>query len=304
MGTPLFAKNILQQLVASSYDVVAVYTQPPRPKNRGKKIQKSDVHEYALSQNIPVETPHHFRCEKSVEKLYSYQADMLIVVAYGLILPQMILDATPKGAINIHPSLLPRWRGASPIEHTLLFGDRETGVNLMQMNDKCDEGDIIATSFLSVCDHDNKDTLSHTLSVMSAKLLCENLDRIYHGKITLKPQNKHGITYAHKIQKKDTCLHFHDQSATQILYLTKAFYPSPGCYFVIDHVRIKVFEVIVLEQNLIHLNPGEFHITKQNIYIGTKDGVLEVLLLQDESKKILDSENYIKNRGFLTKFCK
>ena len=184
MGTPSFALPALKSLHEAGHEIVAVYTQPPRPAGRGQREALSVVHEYALEHQIPVHTPVSLKSPEAQAEFAGHKADAAIVAAYGLLLPQPILDAYPLGCINIHPSLLPRWRGAAPIQRTVMAGDRETGICIMQMDAGLDTGDVLALEHFTIPDGMNAGDLHHTLSEKSAPLMLATLEKLQAGKIT------------------------------------------------------------------------------------------------------------------------
>lgn len=231
MGTPSFAAEALAALLASNHvDVVAVYSQPPRPANRGKKIQKSAVHSLAEQNNIPVFTPLNFKHADDVAAFVDHQADMAIVAAYGMLLPQVILSAPTHGCVNIHASLLPRWRGAAPIHRAIEAGDAETGVCLMQMDIGLDTGDVITRQQINIRPDHTTPTLHDDLAVLGAEMILDLCKTFPKGGWTTIPQQTDDVTYAAKITKAEARLDW-SKSADVLARQVRAFAPFPGSFF-------------------------------------------------------------------------
>lgn len=242
MGTPEFAVPTLDALVAAGHDVVAVYTQPPRPANRGKKLTPSAVHARAEELGLPVRTPVSLRNAEAQTEFAALDLDVAVVAAYGLILPQAILDAPKQGCLNVHGSLLPRWRGAAPVQRAILAGDEETGVCIMQMEAGLDTGPVRAAAWTAIAKHsiDDAGRLTEELSLMGADLMVtvlKNLDAY-----PPVPQSHEGITYAAKIEKAEAKLNF-SQSAEIVERQIRAFNPVPGAFFELEGERYKILEV-------------------------------------------------------------
>ena len=234
MGSPEFAVPSLDALVESGYEVVCAYTQPPRPAGRGKGERKTAVHERADELGIEVRTPRTLRSEEEQERFRALNADLAAVAAYGLILPKPILDAPKRGCINVHASLLPRWRGAAPIQRAILAGDKESGVTLMQMEEGLDTGPMLARDTLDIRVK-NAGQITEELSNLGARLLVEWLE----SPAPSEPQPIAGATYATKIDKAETRIDW-SQPAEQIERHVRAFAPSPGAWFEANGERIKL----------------------------------------------------------------
>ncbi len=239
MGTPDFSVPTLDALAASRHDVVCVYTQPPRPAGRGKTLRRSPVHERAEALGIPVRTPERLKGAEEQEAFRGLDLDAAVVVAYGLILPQPVLDAPRLGCINVHASLLPRWRGAAPIQHAILAGDAETGVTIMQMEAGLDTGPMLAERRTPIAAGDTAGTLHDRLSVLGAGCIVETLERLAEGLITPRPQPDDGASYARKIARGDERLDW-TRSAAALGRQVRAFAPVPGAYFEHAGEAIKV----------------------------------------------------------------
>jgi methionyl-tRNA formyltransferase len=225
-GTPEFSLPVLQALLASSHEVVAVYTRPDQPSGRGQCITESPVKRLASLHAIPVCQPVTLKDHVAQATLASFSADLMIVVAYGLILPPAVLAMPRLGCINVHASLLPRWRGAAPIQRAILAGDRETGVCLMQMDAGLDTGPVLASAACLIEPDDTGGRLHDRLSVMSAQLLKENLDRIAHGELEQRAQDESQAVYADKLVKAEAAIDW-TMTAEQIARQVRAFNPWP-----------------------------------------------------------------------------
>jgi methionyl-tRNA formyltransferase len=241
MGTPDFALPALDALVAAGHDVVAVYTQPPRPANRGKALTPSPVQRRAEALGIEVRTPINFKDEADRAAFAVLDLDMAVVAAYGLILPQAILDAPKRGCLNIHASLLPRWRGAAPIQRAILAGDAETGVTIMQMERGLDTGPMLLTEATPV-DRKTAGQLTGELANIGARLIVEALRELPEAEV----QPEDGVTYAAKIDKAESRLDF-AQPAEQVERAVRAFNPVPGAWCELGGERVKLLAVELVE---------------------------------------------------------
>lgn len=243
MGTPEFAVPALRELIAG-HEVVAVYSQPPRPAGRGQKERKSPVHTLAEEKGIPVHTPVNLRNADDVAQMKSYGAELAVVAAYGLLLPESVLNAFPHGCINIHPSLLPRWRGAAPIQRTVLAGDTETAICIMQMEKGLDTGPILKSMKLVVKTGVTSGELHDELSEKSAGVLLETIRNID----SLKPevQSTEGVTYAKKIEKTEAKIDW-NKPAKEIDQLIRGLNPFPGAYFEYQGVRVKIHKAEIVQ---------------------------------------------------------
>ena len=199
MGSPKIASEYLKVLVQKNLDVIGVYTQPPRPKGRGMAMRNCYVHDEALKQNIPVYHPENFNEQQALEIFKKLNPDLVVVMAYGILLPNMILRYPKFGCINIHVSLLPRWRGAAPIEHALLNGDKETGVTIFQLINKLDAGPIISQASISIDENINKEELFNKINNLGKQLMIKTLPDFFEKKISLQEQSEEKATYASKI---------------------------------------------------------------------------------------------------------
>jgi methionyl-tRNA formyltransferase len=245
MGTPHFAVQALKDLLETHYTVVAVYTQPPRPVGRGYKVSPTPVHELAEIHNIPVFTPLSLKTEEAQTQWESLDLDVAIVAAYGLILPKAILEAPRWGCLNIHASLLPRWRGAAPIQRAILEGDTQTGITIMKMDEGLDTGDVLLMKTIPISNITTTTQLQESLSHRGAEALLEALPAYLSGKLQPIPQPQEGITYAEKLSKSEGQLDW-SLPAAFLERKIRALNPWPGTWFDIGDDRIKVLEATVV----------------------------------------------------------
>ena len=289
MGTPDFAVPVLEKLV-EKHQVVCVYTQPPRPAGKGYKLTPSPVHQKAEEFGISVRTPVSLRKSEEQQAFADLQADVAVVCAYGLILPQAILDAPKKGCINIHASLLPRWRGAAPIQRAIQAGDTQSGVTIMQMDAGLDTGDMLLVETCPIQSDTTAQMLHDTLSEMGARLIIQALD------LDLKPiaQPTEGITYAEKIQKSEALINW-NLSATQICRNIMAFNPYPTAYTLYKGERIKIFTAVAMDE-ITDKSAGT--ILDEDLKIACGNGtVLKVLTLQRAGKKMMSASDFMKGNS-------
>ncbi|MCS5588276.1 MAG: methionyl-tRNA formyltransferase [Porticoccaceae bacterium] len=240
-GTPEFAAAHLQALVDNGqHQVVAVYTQPDRPAGRGKKLTPSAVKQLACAQQLPVFQPASLKDQQQQDLLDSHKADIMLVVAYGLILPQAVLDIPRLGCINVHGSILPRWRGAAPIQRAIEAGDSETGISIMQMDAGLDTGPVISVARCEIADHETSGSLYQKLADMGAPTLLSALGKIEAGTAVAEQQEDNLSTYARKINKSEARLDWSESAAT-LARRIRAFNPFPAAYSLIEGSRVKVW---------------------------------------------------------------
>lgn len=288
MGTPQFSVETLERLVEANYDVVAVYCQPPRPSGRGHKLTASPVHQKAQMLGIPVFTPKSLRNAEAQATFQALNPDLAVVVAYGLILPKAILEIPKFGCLNIHGSLLPRWRGAAPIQRAIMAGDLETGITIMKMDEGLDTGPMLSTAVVAITPQTTTSILHDTLSTIGAKLLVETLDLYIKGTLTPLSQPETGVTYADKLSKAESCLDWTESAATLDRRI-RAFTPWPGLYFNHNGMAIKVSKAeVVLEMTG---TPGEILDNQLTIACGTD--ALRLLLLQRPGGKWLSPTEFL-----------
>ena len=291
MGTPLIAANYLNSLINNKYKVVSVFTQPPRKRNRGMKVQSSPVHELANHNNIKVNFPTRLD-EEAFDLIKSYKPDLIIVMAYGLLIPTKILNFPQYGCINIHVSLLPRWRGASPIEYTLLNGDTETGITIIKLIEKLDAGPIIVQKKIPVVENINKDDLSDKLTEIGSDLLIDILPKLFADKIVMQDQNNKEATYAQKINSQMRKINF-NLSTREVLNQIRAYATNPGAWFFYNNERIKIISASIQSNKG---NPST--ILNKQFELGCLDGSILPSYLQREGKKIMYIEDFLRGFSF------
>jgi len=246
MGTPAFSIAPLAALISAGHEIAAVYSQPPRPAGRGHALQKSPVHAFAEANAIPVMTPKSLKSTEAQAEFAALGLDAAVVVAYGLILPQPILDAPRLGCVNIHASLLPRWRGAAPIQRAIMAGDTETGVMTMQMDAGLDTGPVLMAERLAIGPDMNAGELHDALSPLGADLIVRTMAALERGAIAAQPQPETGATYAAKISKEETRLDWTRDAAT-LRNQVRGLSPAPGAWTEINGERVKVLKAALAE---------------------------------------------------------
>jgi methionyl-tRNA formyltransferase len=272
MGTPDFSVAALMALRNAGHDIVAVYSQPPRPAGRGKKERLSPVHEYSVKNNIPVYTPLNFKETSERQKFKNLNCDVAVVAAYGLILPQEILDAPHHGCLNIHASILPRWRGAAPIQRAIMAGDSESGICIMQMEAGLDTGPVLLEKRIPICPSDTAGSLHDKLSVLGAHAIVEALSNL--DILPPKPQDTQNVTYAKKIDKAEAHINW-SKPAQDLKNHIHGLSPFPGAWTEINGERLKILQV---------------EISSQSGKIGTMIGTPLVIACGDQSLSILRAQ--------------
>jgi methionyl-tRNA formyltransferase len=288
MGTPQFSVETLEKLIEANYDVVAVYCQPPRPSGRGHKLTASPVQQKAQQLGIQVFTPKSLRNEEAQTTFKALNPDLAVVVAYGLILPKAILDIPKFGCLNIHGSLLPRWRGAAPIQRAIMAGDLETGITIMKMDEGLDTGPMFSTATVAITPQTTALTLHDTLSTIGATLLIETLALYLKGTLQPLPQPESGVTYADKLSKAESCLDW-NESAEALDRRIRAFTPWPGLYFNHNGIPIKVNKAEVVS-NTTDI-PGK--VLDNQLTIACGKGALRLLRLQRPNGKWLSASEFL-----------
>jgi methionyl-tRNA formyltransferase len=278
-GTPQFAAVHLESLIAGPHHIKTVMSQPDRPAGRGKRLQPSPVKALALEAGLPVWQPESLKTPESRNTLADLQADILVVVAYGLILPADILAIPQLGCLNVHASLLPRWRGAAPVQRAIEAGDHETGVSIMLMEPGLDTGPVLLTSRMSILAHHTSGTLLEDLAASGAQALSQSLEQIGALLPKAKPQNDSLATYAHKITKQETALDW-SCSAPELARRIRAFQPAPGCHAFVDNERVKVIAAHATE--IPHVGvPGEILAADESgLQVACREGVLVITQAQ------------------------
>jgi len=290
MGTPEFSVPTLQSLISFGHDIRAVYTQPPRPAGRGKKNKVSPVQSLAELNGLTVKSPHSLKTDEEQEYFEKLGLDAAIVVAYGLILPKTFLEVPRLGCINIHASLLPRWRGAAPIQRAIMAGDTKTGVTIMQMDEQLDTGPIFTTSEVEITDQTTSETLHQSMANLGACIINKTLKDINSKNLRAIEQSTSGISYADKLSRDEGYVDW-NKSAEEIEKLVRALYPWPGAWTEIDGSRIKIFESKVIPASKQIFPPGTIIDNKLTISCGRNS--LRLVRLQKQGKKIMNTEEYL-----------
>jgi methionyl-tRNA formyltransferase len=295
-GTPEFSVPALEILAQSSHQVVAVYTQPDRPAGRGRKLQSSPVKQCAEKYNLPVQQPATLRHDDAIQQLRDYQADLMVVAAYGLILPQQVLDAPRLGCVNIHASLLPRWRGAAPIQRAILAGDRETGITLMQMDAGLDTGDMLAKAVLEISDQSTAAQVHDELRLLGASLLKENLQNLQQQNLQRVKQDNALATYADKLSKQEAVINW-TLSAHTLARQVRAFNPWPVSFTTFEGQPVKVWLAQATDEHS-DAKPGLIiaH-DRAGIKVSCGEGVLIIKELQFAGKKRQGADQLLNARN-------
>ena len=300
-GTPEFSVEPLKKLLSHNYEVVAVYTQPDRGVGRGRKIQYSAVKQCAIDNNIEVYQPKSLKNQEAIDELKALEPDILVVVAYGLILPKAVLDIPTIDCWNIHASLLPRWRGAAPIHRALLAGDKTTGVGIMQMEAGLDTGAVFLQHECAISKVETAQRLHDKLAKMGAHALIECLD-LLNRNLLPEPmiQNKDNVTYAHKLEKSESEISW-DETAQQIDTKIRTLNPWPGVVANIEGTDYKLWQSQVLEEDSI-LQPGEIvKANKNTLIIACKKGQLQIYAIQKPGKKQVKIEQFMPSMSHWNK---
>ncbi|KTB47948.1 methionyl-tRNA formyltransferase [Dehalogenimonas alkenigignens] len=296
MGTPEFAVPILRGLIGAGYDVSAVYTRPDAPAGRGRSLTASPVKALADSSGLKIVQPRSLKKPEVADELRSLAPDAIIVAAYGLILPQSVLQIPVHGCINVHASLLPRHRGAAPVAAAILAGDEFTGISIMRMDAGIDTGPVFATASIPICDNDTTGSLTERLAYLGSNLLLEVLSRITGGEISPAPQPAAGATYAPMLAKEQGCIDW-NRSAIEIWRQVRAFQPWPGAFTTWDGRLLKLIETQPLDipaaapAGTVTALAGR---PSMPFEIVTGDGVLGVKRLQLEGKKAATAEEFLR----------
>ncbi|WNO59702.1 methionyl-tRNA formyltransferase [Rheinheimera sp. MMS21-TC3] len=295
-GTPDFAARHLQALLASQHSVIAVYSQPDRPAGRGQQLQPSAVKQLALEHKLPVYQPKSLKTNEAQAELVALNADIMIVVAYGLILPQNILDAPKYGCLNVHGSILPRWRGAAPIQRAIWAGDTETGVTIMQMDAGLDTGDMLSISRCPISNSDTSASLYDTLALLGPAALIDTLNNLTSQQQQAVKQDNNLATYAHKLSKDEAELDF-TKTAQQLDREIRAFNPWPVSYIKLQQGTVKVWHAST-EPLTTAASPGQILTAdKQGIRIACQDSVLNITQLQPPGKKSMLTADFLNGRA-------
>lgn len=297
MGTPEFAVPSLEKLIEEGYNIKLVVTQPDKVQGRRRKVIYSPVKEFAIKHNLKLIQP--FNIKDSLDELYNVGADLIITAAYGQILPKELLDNIP--AINVHGSILPKYRGGAPIQYALFDGLKQTGVTIMDMAFKMDSGDIILQESIDILKEDNYETLSLRLSHLGARLLIDALKNDYPR---IK-QNENEVTFAYTLKREDEFLDVYNNNSLNLINRLKGLMPEPAASITINNITYKVYN-IEKSDIIKELKVGEIFLTKKNLYVKTKEDIIEIKEIQAPGKKrlqivdFLNGQNDIKSGDFVT----
>lgn len=300
-GTPDFAAQHLAALIQSQYNVVAVYCPPDKPAGRGKKLTACATKLLALEHNITVEQPENFKTVEAQQQLAQYQADVMVVVAYGLLLPTVILETPKLGCINVHGSLLPKWRGAAPIQRSLEAGDAKTGVTIMQMDKGLDTGNMILTAQCNISDKDTSASLYEKLAQLGPDALLKTLNLMANGNYPQTPQDNALSTYAAKLDKAEAELNW-QLSAEELDRKIRAYIPWPVAQFTFTDDKNNQHRIRIWQASIVSLqsngNAGEIiQVDKQGIVVATAQGTIRLEVLQLPGKKALSVQELLNGRA-------
>ena len=291
MGTPNIATQHLNILIENNLNIVGIFTQPPRKQNRGMRIEKSDVHQIANKNNIEVFNPSTID-DTVIQQVKSLEPDLIIVIAYGIILPSSFLNIPKYGCINIHVSLLPRWRGAAPIEHALLAGDDKTGISIISVSPKLDAGDILMQESFTLDKDINRDELTLNLTNLGKKTLMKTLPLLFQNKLIRKKQDESKVTYANKFLSEDRKINFYN-STDDVFNHIRAHGPKPGSWFTYKGERIKIIKAKKINEL------GESStILNKDLMIACKDGAISPEFIQREGKKVVSLDDFLHGFTF------
>jgi methionyl-tRNA formyltransferase len=293
-GTPDFAARHLQALIQSEHQIVGVYSQPDRPAGRGKKLKASEVKALALEHELPVFQPQSLKNEDALTELKSLNADIMIVVAYGLILPKAILEAPRLGCLNVHGSILPRWRGAAPIQRAIWAGDKDTGVTIMQMDEGLDTGDMLHISRCPIAADETSASLYTKLAELGPEALVQTINKLANGELIAEPQNDELANYAKKLSKEEANIDW-TMDAVQIERNIRAFNPWPVCFTQMGEQSVKIYQASVVEQKG---NAGEVLSSDKNgIVVACGTHALCITQLQPQGKKPMAISDFLNGRS-------
>ena len=294
MGTPDFAVPILEALQNSDNKILEIYTQPAKKKDRGQKVQNSPVYDFAKKINLQVRCPISLANSEELSHIKSLKPDVVVVVAYGQILPSDFLNLKNIIFLNVHASLLPKWRGAAPIQRAILNMDEETGVSIMKIVEKLDAGPVLLKSKIIINKESNYQDVSKKMSILGAKLILNALDLLKSGNINFSDQNENEATYAKKIDKKESKINWND-SASNIVAKINALNPNPGCWFDLLGSRIKI-----IKAKEVNINGRPGAVLNENFTIACSENAIKVLELQKEGKKKTTVQEFLRGNKLKT----
>jgi len=292
MGTPSFAAASLRALLEHGHRVAAVFTQPDRPAGRGQVARSSAVKELAQERGLVVEQPEKLRDPAVVERLRALDPEAIVVAAYGKILPKPLLEVPVRGAINVHASLLPRYRGAAPIQRAILAGDTQTGITIMQMNERMDAGDILLQEVVPIHEDDTADTLGVRLSAVGARLLVDTLDALTRGDVVRREQDERAATLAPMVRKEEGAIDWR-RGAAEIARSVRAFSPWPGAYTKLAGRSMKIHRATALVAAANAIPGTVLSAAGDRFEIATGEGLLALLKVQLEGKRRLAAREFL-----------
>ena len=289
MGTPNFAVPILKNIYQNGFEISAVYTQQPKKSNRGQKISKSPIHLLAETLNLDIRTPSKLKDNiEEYEFLKKINFDLAIIVAYGQLIPKNYLDLNEKNFINLHASILPKWRGAAPIQRSIMNLDKETGISVMKINDKLDSGDVSQIFKLKILENENAQSLSERLSILASEKILNIIDDIFDDKAIFKKQDDKNATYAKKIDKSEGVINWKEQSE-KIIGKINGLYPSPGAWFLFNGERYKILKAT---KHSSKGNPG--YVLSDSLEVACGKNSLKIIEIQREGKKAQKINEFIQ----------
>ena len=293
MGTPEFSIPILKSIYETNNKILEVYTQPPKKKNRGQKIINSPIHEYSKKLGISIRNPSVFNDEE-INHIAKLKPDLVIVVAYGKILPKKLLNLKNILFVNVHASLLPKWRGAAPIQRAIMNMDHETGVSIMKIVPELDAGPVLIQSKIKITKETNHRELSDKMSELGAKLILDTFEIIKNKKVNFIEQNESEATYAKKIEKTETRFNWNDD-ADKVIAKINAFCPNPGCWFELNGIRIKIIKA---KQVISKGKPGT--ILDDKLTIACFKNAIQITELQKEGKQKITADEFLRGNKIKT----
>lgn len=303
MGSPAFSVPSLERLIQKNYNIVGVYTQPPKPVGRGYKMQATPVQDFAEKYDLPVFTPTSFKKEVSaLTELKNLKPDLIITIAYGMLLPISVLNVPPFKCLNLHASLLPRWRGAAPIQYALLNGDKKTGVTLMEMEEGLDSGPILYQEKISITEKSTSIELLQALSQLSADILEKTLPLYFSNKLMKEEQSAKAVTYAPKIKKIDGEINW-NKPANFVVRQIKALSPWPGVYFNYKNIKIKVLDAVAISSSNQQEKLGCSLVDKELIFQCAENTAIKCTVVQKPGKKSMTCEEFLRGNPIKKGTC-
>jgi methionyl-tRNA formyltransferase len=292
MGTPAFAVPTLRALLEAGHETVAVYTQPPRAAGRGMALRKSQVQQVAEQAGLTVLTPERLKSAEEQQRFRAFRADAAVVVAYGLILPRPILEGTRHGVFNLHASLLPRWRGAAPINRAIMAGDKETGVSIMRVTEGLDAGPVCLEARAPIGPDETAGELHDTLAMRGARLMVHALSALEQGKLECRPQAENGVTYAKKIDPDETRIDW-SRPALEVHNLIRGLSPYPGAWFEVD-IGGKRERIKALRSTLSQGSGAPGTLLDDRLTVTCGEGAIRLTEVQRAGKKPIPAEGFLR----------